>query len=155
MTVEWTPELNEVVRLVVAAAVGVVIGFNRELQQKPLGMRTLALVSLGSAIAALATIDFQDLRAHPDAASRVVQGILQGVLAGIGFIGAGVVLRDTETGTVQGLTTAATVWVTAALGIACALADWTLVISGVVLTLLILFGLGWVEANLMESNDKD
>ena len=150
-----SPELNEVVRLVIAAAVGVAIGFNRELQQKPLGMRTLALVSLGSAIAALATIDFQDLREHPDAASRVVQGVLQGVLAGIGFIGAGVVLRDTETGTVQGLTTAATVWVTAALGIACALADWTLVISGVVLTLLILFGLGWVEANLMDSNDKD
>ena len=118
-------------------------------------MRTLALVSLGSAIAALATIDFQDLREHPDAASRVVQGVLQGVLAGIGFIGAGVVLRDTETGTVQGLTTAATVWVTAALGIACALADWTLVISGVVLTLLILFGLGWVETNMMNNDDKN
>jgi putative Mg2+ transporter-C (MgtC) family protein len=150
-----SPELNEVVRLVIAAAVGVAIGFNRELQQKPLGMRTLALVSLGSAIAALATIDFQDLREHPDAASRVVQGVLQGVLAGIGFIGAGVVLRDTETGTVQGLTTAATVWVTAALGIACALADWTLVISGVVLTLLILFGLGWVETNMMNDDDKN
>jgi putative Mg2+ transporter-C (MgtC) family protein len=150
-----SPELNEVVRLVIAAAVGVAIGFNRELQQKPLGMRTLALVSLGSAIAALATIDFQDLREHPDAASRVVQGVLQGVLAGIGFIGAGVVLRDTETGTVQGLTTAATVWVTAALGIACALADWTLVISGVVLTLLILFGLGWVETNMMNNDDKN
>ena len=150
-----SPELNEVVRLVIAAAVGVAIGFNRELQQKPLGMRTLALVSLGSAIAALATIDFQDLREHPDAASRVVQGVLQGILAGIGFIGAGVVLRDTETGTVQGLTTAATVWVTAALGIACALADWTLVISGVVLTLLILFGLGWVETNMMNNDDKN
>jgi putative Mg2+ transporter-C (MgtC) family protein len=143
------PELNEVLRLVIAAAVGVAIGFNRELRGKPLGMRTLALVSLGSAIAALAAIDFQDLRAHPDAASRVIQGVLQGVLTGIGFIGAGVVLRDSRSATVRGLTTAATVWVTAALGIACALADWTLVATGVVLTLAILFGLAWVEARLM------
>jgi len=142
-------ELNEILRLVIAAAVGVAVGFNRELRGKPLGMRTLALVSLGSAIAALAAIDFQDLRAYPDAASRVIQGVLQGVLTGIGFIGAGVVLRDTRSATVQGLTTAATVWVTAALGIACALADWTLVAAGVVLTLLILFGLGWLEARTL------
>lgn len=79
-------ELNEILRLVIAAAVGVAVGFNRELRGKPLGMRTLALVSLGSAIAALAAIDFQDLRAYPDAASRVIQGVLQGVLTGIGFM---------------------------------------------------------------------
>lgn len=59
------------------------------------------------------------------------------------------VLRDTRSATVQGLTTAATVWVTAALGIACALADWTLVAAGVALTLLILFGLGWLEARML------
>lgn len=144
-----TPELNDIVRLVVAAAVGIAIGINREMRGKPLGMRTLALVSLGSAIAALATIEFQDMRSHPDALSRVVQGVLQGVLTGIGFIGAGVVMHDRESETVRGLTTAATVWVTAALGIACALADWTLVLAGVVLTLVILFGLGWVEARMM------
>jgi putative Mg2+ transporter-C (MgtC) family protein len=144
-----SPELNEVLRLVIAAAVGIAVGYNRELRGKPLGMRTLALVSLGSAIAALAAIDFQDLRAYPDAASRVIQGVLQGVLTGIGFIGAGVVLRDARAETVRGLTTAATVWVTAALGIACALADWTLVVTGVALTLAILFGLAWIEARLV------
>lgn len=149
-----TPELNEVMRLVIAAGVGVAIGINRELRGKPLGMRTLALVSLGSAIAALAAIDFPGMREDADAASRVVQGILQGILTGIGFIGAGVVLRDIKTGTVQGLTTAATVWVTAALGIACALADWTLVITGVTLTLFILFVLGWVEERMTSSPDK-
>jgi putative Mg2+ transporter-C (MgtC) family protein len=144
-----TPELNDILRLVIAAAVGVAIGVNREMRGKPLGMRTLALVSLGSAIAALATIEFQDMREHPDALSRVVQGVLQGVLTGIGFIGAGVVMHDQESETVRGLTTAATVWVSAALGIACALADWTLVLAGVVLTLVILFGLGWIEARMM------
>jgi putative Mg2+ transporter-C (MgtC) family protein len=74
--------------------------------------------------------------------------VLQGVLTGIGFIGAGVVLRDKESGVVKGLTTAATVWVTAALGIACALAAWHLVLSGVALTLIILFGLGWLESRI-------
>jgi putative Mg2+ transporter-C (MgtC) family protein len=137
--------LDEILRLLVACGVGVVIGIDREMHGKPLGMRTLALVALGSAIAALTAIDFRGLDHNPDALSRVVQGVLQGVLAGIGFIGAGVVLRDKDTGVVKGLTTAATVWVTASLGIACALAAWHLVLSGVALTLVILFGLGWLE----------
>ncbi len=87
--------------------------------------------------------------ASADAVARVVQGILSGVLTGIGFIGAGVVLRDRENATVHGLTTAATVWITAALGIACALASWAIVIAGVVLAFAILYGLGWVEHHFM------
>ena len=137
--------LDEILRLLVASGVGVIIGINREMHGKPLGMRTLALVGLGSAIAALTAIDFRGLDHNPDALSRVVQGVLPGVLTGIGFIGAGVVLRDPESGTIQGLTTAATVWVTASLGIACALAAWHLVLSGVAITLIVLFGLGWIE----------
>lgn len=57
------------------------------------------------------------------------------------------VLHATESIKIHGLKTAATVWVTAALGLACALAAWPLVFAGVMLTLLILFGLGWLEAN--------
>lgn len=138
---------DEIIRLVIAAAVGVAIGFNRELGRKPLGVRTLALVSLGSAVAALAAVRFHDLEhAPPDALARVVQGILVGVLTGVGFIGAGTVMRNRNH--VHGLTTAATVWVTAALGMACALADWTVVIAGTALALAILFGLGWIEGRL-------
>ena len=142
-------DLELVLRLVAAAAVGVAVGFNRELRGKPLGMRTLALVALGSAIAALSALEFVGRSAPPDAIARVLQGILSGVLAGIGFIGAGVGLRDRESTTVHGLTTAATVWVTAALGIACAVAAWTLVAAGVILTLAVLFGLGWLECQLI------
>ena len=145
-------ELSAVLRLVVAVVIGIAIGFNRELRGKPLGMRTLALVALGSAIAGTTAIRYADLAAHPDALARVVQGTLQGVLAGIGFIGAGVVIRDRRSATVHGLTTAATVWVTAALGIACALAAWTVIASGAILTLLVLFGLGWIERRLMPSD---
>lgn len=144
---------DEIFRLLAAAGAGIAIGVNREMQGKPLGMRTLALVALGSAIAALTAVDYRGLDHNPDALSRVVQGVLQGVLTGIGFIGAGVVLRNKESGTVEGLTTAASVWVTAAIGIACALAAWHLVIIGVVLTLVVLAGLGWIESKLFPGDD--
>jgi putative Mg2+ transporter-C (MgtC) family protein len=133
-------------RLGAAVMVGVVIGVTRDLADKPIGMRTLGLVSLGAAVVSLSTIHFEGLANHPDALSRVVQGIIQGIMAGIGFIGAGVILRDVKTQTVTGLTTAATVWVTAALGIACALAAWKLVGLSVAFALFLLVGLGWLES---------
>ena len=142
-------ELDEILRLLVAAAIGVLIGLDREVRGKPLGMRTLALVALGSAIAGTTAIHYADLAEHPDALSRVVQGVLQGVLTGIGFIGAGVVIHDRQGETVKGLTTAATVWVAAALGIASALAAWTAIAVGVILTLVVLFGLGWLERRFL------
>jgi putative Mg2+ transporter-C (MgtC) family protein len=87
----------------------------------------------------------EGIAANPDALSRVVQGVIQGVMGGISFIGAGVILRDTEARRVEGLTTAATVSITAALGIACGLAAWTTVGLTVVLAILILFAGSWVE----------
>jgi putative Mg2+ transporter-C (MgtC) family protein len=133
-------------RLGAAVVVGMVIGINRDLTNKPIGMRTLGLVSLGAAVVSLSTIHFEGLANHPDALSRVVQGVIQGIMAGIGFIGAGVILRDREGQTVKNLTTAATVWVTAALGIACGLAAWTIVGLSVALALFLLVGLGWLES---------
>jgi putative Mg2+ transporter-C (MgtC) family protein len=132
-------------RLGAAAAVGMLIGINRDLQNKPIGMRTLALVALGAAVVAVASIQVQSMAENPDALSRVIQGIIQGVMAGISFIGAGVILRDPEARTVEGLTTAATVWVTAALGIACGLAAWTTIAAGTALAVLLLAGVGWLE----------
>ena len=137
-------------RLSAAVIVGVVIGLNRDLANKPIGMRTLGLVSLGAAIVSLSTIHFQGLANHPDALSRVVQGIIQGIMAGIGFIGAGAILRDRGSQTVRGLTTAATVWVTAALGIACGLAAWEIVGLSVALALFLLVVLGWIERLYLE-----
>jgi putative Mg2+ transporter-C (MgtC) family protein len=145
-----TSELDQVLRLLAAAAVSVAIGFNRELREKPLGMRTLALVSLGSAVAAMAALNFGGVASTPGSLARVLQGILEGVMTGIGFIGAGAVLHHTRSETVYGLTTAATVWIAAALGIACALAAWTLVLSGLILALSILFGLDWLDRFLLK-----
>jgi putative Mg2+ transporter-C (MgtC) family protein len=132
-------------RLGAAALVGAVIGINRDLANKPIGTRTLGLVALGAAIVSVAAIQVPGMAEHPDAMSRVVQGIVQGVMAGISFIGAGVILRDPQARTIEGLTTAATVWVTAALGIACGLGAWITVAVGAGLTLVLLVALGWLE----------
>jgi putative Mg2+ transporter-C (MgtC) family protein len=131
--------LSEVaLRLTAAAAAGALVGINRDLEDKPIGMRTLGLVALSAAIVSVAAIQVSGMAEHPDALSRVVQGILQGVMAGIGFIGAGVILRDSEAGTVRGLTTAATVWVAAALGIACGLGAWAVVVIGTIIAIVLL-----------------
>ncbi|HUG60906.1 MAG TPA: MgtC/SapB family protein [Methylomirabilota bacterium] len=143
-------DLDAVFRLLAACFCGMLIGANRGVRGKPTGMRTLGLVSLGAALVTVVMIRIPDMAENPDALSRVLQGVIQGVLTGIGFIGAGVVIRERRGLKVHGLTTAAAVWVTAALGIACALASWDLVAVAIVTTLLLLILVRpvdrWLEA---------
>lgn len=150
MTLEPTEIL---LRLAAAAGAGILLGINRDLQNKPIGARTLGLVALGTATVAVSTIQFPGMAENPDAASRVVQGIIQGVMAGISFIGAGVILRDPRAQTVQGLTTAATVWVTAALGIACGLGAWITVGVASVLAVVLLAAVPLVE-NMFSKSER-
>lgn len=148
------PLLEVVLRLGAAALTGAMIGVNRDLTNKPIGIRTLGLVGLGAGAVSVATIQVSGMAESPDAMSRVVQGIIQGVMAGISFIGAGVILRDARARTVEGLTTAATVWVTAALGIACGLGRWNVVVVGVAIALFLLVAVAWIEAFLSKGNEQ-
>ncbi|NOT40624.1 MAG: MgtC/SapB family protein [Alphaproteobacteria bacterium] len=119
-------------RMGLATAIGGAIGLNRDMHGKPAGLRMLGLVALG---AALATISVAGL-AHTfpaDAVSRVIQG----VLAGVGFLGAGVIMRD-EVGNVHRLNTAASVWVTAAIGVVCGLGEYAIAIIGAAFVLILL-----------------
>jgi putative Mg2+ transporter-C (MgtC) family protein len=139
-------ELTEAaLRLVVATLAGMAIGLNRDIHNKPVGMRTLGLVSLGSALALLSATSFGQLQYDQDAVSRVIQGLLTGV----GFIGAGVVLHDKTRMKIHGLTTAATVWVAAVLGITAGMGAWVITIAGSAVTLfLLVIGLkleAWLE----------
>ena len=111
-------------RLAAAVAVGALIGLDRELRRKPAGLRTLALVALGSALFILETLD-ATRGVYTDATSRVIQGIVTGV----GFLGAGSIMRSVDEESVRGLTTAASIWLAAAAGIACAMANWPLVVG--------------------------
>lgn len=113
MTDAW---LDIVARLALSVVVGAVIGINRDLHHKQAGVRTNSLVSLGAALAVLVVMPPGADDAHRiDAMSRVIQG----VLTGIGFLGAGVILRDPASRHVTGLTTAAAIWLSALLGVAC------------------------------------
>ena len=130
------------VRLVAAFFVGSLIGLNRDLHGKPAGLRTHAIVSLGAAVAAVVACGLpgQTQSADPNAISRV----LQGILTGIGFLGAGVILRDVN-GHVSGLTSAATIWLAATLGVAAGLGYWPVLVIAIVLTVLVLVLGGPIE----------
>ncbi|WP_245435367.1 MgtC/SapB family protein [Microvirga calopogonii] len=121
-------------RLCGAAVAGMVVGINRDIHNKPIGMRTLGLVALGSAIVILSGSVYQDLHFSQDAVSRVVQGIL----TGLGFLGAGAILHGRDEMRVHGLTTAATVWIAAGLGVTAGLGAWFITIAGTLITLFML-----------------
>src|SRR5262245_30366244 len=139
--------LEIALRLLASTAAGMLLGVNRDLQGKPTGMRTLALVCLGASLATVATVYLADMQADANALSRVVQGVLQGVLTGIAFLGAGAIIRN-GSGETPGLTTAANVFVVAAIGIACGLGAWWAALFGFLLALVVLAGLNRVEAHL-------
>jgi putative Mg2+ transporter-C (MgtC) family protein len=123
-------EFEMPLRLLAGTLAGMIIGIDRSRMGRGTGVRTLGLVGLGSAAAtAIFIVD-----GHADAASRVVQGIV----TGIGFLGAGVIVRRASEPFPRGLTTAASVWVTAALGAAAGAGSWTIVGTAVVLAYLLL-----------------
>ena len=130
-------DLIEIVaRLAAAMVIGAAIGLNRNLKGKAVGLRTLGLVGLGAALVVMASSDFA-AHVQADATSRAIQGII----TGIGFLGAGVILHDPRDGEVHGLTTAAAVWMTAAMGIVCGLGAWRIALIALAFTaFLLIFG---------------
>ena len=124
-----------VVRLSAALVLGSAVGLSRALRGKAAGVRTHGLVSLAAAVATMAAVGFarQSESMDPTTISRV----LQGILTGIGFLGGGVILRD-RTGQVSGLTTAATIWLCAVLGITCGLGYWSILVVAVGLAVIVL-----------------
>ncbi|MHC5670544.1 MgtC/SapB family protein [Nostoc sp.] len=134
-TNDW---LNITFRLCFALLIGAIIGLERQIRHKPAGLRTHILVSLGSAIFTLIIIQTGELQFSHDALSRVIQGIA----AGVGFLGAGEIVRQSSQQSQQleihGLTSAAAIWVSAALGIAAGCGLWELGLIGVLLTFLVL-----------------
>ena len=141
-------------RLLAAALAGGILGWPRNVSEKPIGMRTLGLVSLGAAMVTVAAVRYPGLGGDANAVSRVLQGIVQGLTVGVGFIGAGVILRDTSTNKVHGLTTATTVLIAAALGIACGLGDWLVAAGGLVLALVILIVLKRFETRVTRDPEQ-
>lgn len=123
-----------ILRLGVATLASGIIGLNRDLHGKPIGLRTLSLVGLATAtVVLLANPEALEAGRLSDATSRIIQGLL----TGIGFLGAGVIVHA-EQSKVKGLTSAACVWLTACIGIVCGLGLWRLVIVALAIALLVL-----------------
>lgn len=145
-------DVISIVRMVVAVLCGAAIGLNRDMHGKPTGIRAHALVSLGAAVFAIAGARLLGDN-HPDAVSRVIQGIA----AGVGFLGAGVILRGPDGMRVFHLATAASLWVTTGIGVLCGLGALLLGAAATVLALGVLvvgmrldrnmFGKGGPEAD--------
>jgi putative Mg2+ transporter-C (MgtC) family protein len=137
-----SPLIDITLRLGTAALFGAMIGLNRDLHGKPTGMRTLGVVGLGAALVVLASMDFQTLQGVD---ANPVSRAIQGVLTGIGFLGAGVIVRDSEGKSVQGLTTGALIWLTACIGIVCGLGAWRVAVVAMCIVFVLLFGAGSLE----------
>jgi putative Mg2+ transporter-C (MgtC) family protein len=125
------PEIESLLRLLLAAILGALVGFQRERCNKPAGLRTHVLICMGSALFTVVSIYGFSGTVDP---SRVAAG----VVTGIGFIGAGVIFRGMKGDKVVGITTAASVWITAAIGIAAGAGMYIISTAVAILTLLVL-----------------
>ena len=125
-----------VLRLILATALGAAVGVNRELRLKPAGLRTHTLVALGAALFTMIGLTLTNVNGtnDPSATSRV----LQGIIVGVGFIGGGVILRRDDLKGVHGLSTAASIWIVAATGVAAGCGLWRAAVSTVLLVLIVL-----------------
>jgi putative Mg2+ transporter-C (MgtC) family protein len=143
MPTDFTDQLDISFRLLLAALLGAVIGFEREIHDHPAGMRTHLLVSLGSGIfTVLSIVAFSGPVAPngsiPTDSSRVASQIV----SGIGFLGAGAILKYGTS--VRGLTTAASLWATAAVGMACGAGSWIIAAVGTAIVVFSLWPLNLV-----------
>lgn len=139
--------LGILLRLCLALLVGGIIGWERQLRHKPAGFRTHMLVSMGSALFVLIPLAMGQNENERDAIERVIQGIA----AGVGFLGAGEIMRQCqqEIGKeeVHGLTSAAAIWVSAALGTAAGCGLWKIALIGALLSLFVLRVIKKVECH--------
>jgi putative Mg2+ transporter-C (MgtC) family protein len=145
------PLTDIVIRLLVAAVIGCLIGLNRFAHHRYIGVRTLGLVALGAAALVVAVLESGSGGDQLQAASRVIQGIV----TGIGFIGAGVIVQRERSRKVHGLTTAATVWVSAAAGVVCGLGAWRVATTVIVLAGIVLLAGGRAERLLIAKYGSD
>lgn len=135
------------IRVLAALVAGALIGLERTYRGRPAGFRTHALVCMASSILMLVTVyEAYWVKALSDTIKLDPTRMAQGILTGIGFLGAGVIMQDRFT--VRGLTTAASIWITAAIGILAGIGFYYPLVLSVVLTLGILSGFRWIENHM-------
>ena len=121
-------------RLALATVLGGALGTDREISLKPAGLRTHALVSLGAALVTIVGLQLGHSGGDAAAPGRIIQGLV----AGIGFIGGGVILHRRDAKEVHGLTTAASIWIASVTGVAVGTGLWRGAVAAVILSLILL-----------------
>lgn len=147
------PEMEIALRLVLASLVGGIVGLERELKDRPAGLRTHMLTSLAAAVFTIITFEiFHAFRTIEPGGSMDPIRVVEAVTAGVAFLGAGTILRGD--GSVKGLTTAASMWLAGALGVACGAGFYTIAIMAVVLVVIILVGVRRLEQHALDSKGE-
>jgi putative Mg2+ transporter-C (MgtC) family protein len=141
--------MQDVVPMLVSTLLGTLLGWERQMGRKPAGLRTHTLVCLGSTMFVLLTQhSVEAFGGNNIDPTRIIHG----VVTGVGFLGAGSIMR--QEGFVHGLTTAASVWMVAAIGVAVGCRAYPLAVVGTVLALLVLEGYRWIERMLAPGDES-
>ena len=136
-------DFEMMVRLLAALGAGALIGYERSFHGRPAGLRTHVLVCLASALLMLVTV-YEDHWVRTTGDSRLdPTRMAQGIMTGIGFLGAGVIVKEGMS--VRGLTTAASIWITAGIGVLAGVGLYLPMVFSVLLTLLVLSVFRWIE----------
>lgn len=135
---DLTEAIRDFIRMAFAAFLGGILGIDREMKHKTAGLRTHMLVSLGSALFILIPL-------QSNASIQDVSRVLQGLIAGVGFLGAGAIIKVLETHETKGLTTAASLWMAAAIGIAMGMGHGMTALLATVLAITILSLIPYLE----------
>jgi putative Mg2+ transporter-C (MgtC) family protein len=131
-------ESDVAIRLLLAAALGAAIGVDRELRQKPAGLRTNMLIAFGAALFTMVSIVLAGANGSPER-------LAGSIVVGVGFLGGGAILRGERGKTVHGMTTAATIWVNAAVGMAAGAGAYAMAMTATAITLVVLVALPPIE----------
>ncbi len=149
-----TTSLWEVaIRFLIALAFGAIVGWEREAADKPAGLRTHMLVALGAAGFTLVAIElFESLKLSDGSVKGDPLRLVASVVGGVGFLGAGAIIQSR--GTVVGLTTAAGLWVVAAVGVAAGCGQYWIALMMSALTAGTLTGIGWLKKKTVDHTSK-
>ncbi|NLR58020.1 MgtC/SapB family protein [Chitinophaga polysaccharea] len=137
-------EEDQLLKILIALLVGSLLGIEREYKRKAAGMRTMTLICIGSTVFTILSAEM----GFPNSPDRIASNILTGV----GFIGAGVIFKGDFT--IDGITTAASIWIAAALGMAVGMSQYWLAATALAGALVVLILLEYVEKSIADINDK-
>ncbi|MEE2567776.1 MgtC/SapB family protein [Hyphobacterium marinum] len=138
LTLDYVPLGDVAIRLCLAAAFGAVIGIERSWKHKPLGMRPFVLIATGACLAVLATMEIAYTGSRDELLTIDPAKVIGGILGGIGFLGGAALFRN-DNNTVRGAATAASIWMTGGVGVACGAGFVVPAVIAVLIGLLTLF----------------